>query len=68
MWKSKDVLMKTVSDKLFPIVKELELQGVFKQFDVVMTWNNEQQETLIGFLGAGEIVELLSGVDDQETE
>ena len=68
MWKSKDVLMKTVSDKLFPVVKELELQGVFQQFDVVMTWNKDNQETVIGFLGPGEILELLAEVTEPDTE
>jgi len=42
--------MKTVSDKLFPMVKELEIQGVFTQFDIVLTWNPDQEETVIGFL------------------
>lgn len=60
--------MKTVSDKLFPVVKELELEGVFKQFDVVMTWNKDEQETLIGFLGPGEIFELLAEVTEQDEE
>ena len=68
MWKSKDVLMKTVSDRLFPLVKELELEGVFKQFDVVMTWNKDNQETVIGFLGSGEVLELLSEVSIQDVE
>jgi hypothetical protein len=60
--------MKTVSDKLFPVMKELELQGVFKQFDVVMTWNQDNQETVIGFLGPGEILELLAEVAAPDTE
>lgn len=49
-------------------MKELELQGVFKQFDVVMTWNQDNQETVIGFLGPGEILELLAEVAAPDTE
>jgi len=64
MWKSKDVLMKTVSDRLFPAVKELEIQGVFKQFDIVLTWNPEAEETVIGFLDAGMIMNMLSKSED----
>lgn len=66
MWKSRDVLMKTVSDKLFPVVKELELQGAFKQFDIVLTWNPDQEETLIGFLDAGLIMNMLAEEDESE--
>ncbi len=66
MWKSKDVLMKTVSDKLFPMVKELEIQGVFTQFDIVLTWNPDQEETVIGFLDAGLIMNMLSEGDESE--
>jgi hypothetical protein len=66
MWKSRDVLMKTVSDKLFPVVKELELQGAFKQFDIVLTWNPDQEETLIGFLDAGLIMNMLTEEDESE--
>ena len=64
MWKSKDVLMKTASDKLFPVVKELEIQGAFKQFDIVLTWNPDQEETLIGFLDAGLIMNMLTEEDE----
>jgi hypothetical protein len=56
--------MKAVSDKLFPVVKELELQGVFKQFDIVLTWNPDQEETLVGFLDAGLIMNMLSEEGD----
>jgi hypothetical protein len=66
MWKSKDVLMKTISDKLFPLVKELEIQGAFKQFDIVLTWNPDQEETLIGFLDAGLIMNMLTEEDESE--
>jgi len=66
MWKSKDVLMKAVSDKLFPLVKELELQGVFQQFDIVLTRNPDAGETLIGFLDAGLIMNILSDEDEPE--
>ena len=66
MWKSRDVLMKTVSDKLFPVVKELEIQGAFKQFDIVLTWIPDQEETLIGFLDAGLIMNMLAEEDESE--
>jgi len=56
--------MKTVSDRLFPAVKELEIQGVFKQFDIVLTWNPEAEETVIGFLDAGMIMNMLSKSED----
>ncbi len=68
MWKSKDVLMKTVSDKLFPLVKEMELQGAFKQFDIVLTWNPDAGETLIGFLDAGMIMKMLSEGEASDPE
>ena len=68
MWKSKDVLMKTVSDRLFPIVKELEIQGAFKQFDIVLTWNPDAGETLIGFLDAGMIMNMLSETEATDLE
>ncbi|MGB2908823.1 MAG: hypothetical protein WBB73_17130 [Candidatus Aminicenantaceae bacterium] len=68
MWKSKDVLMKTVSDKLFPAVKELEIQGVFKQFDIVLTWNQDAEEPLIGFLDAGMIMNMLSEAEDSDLD
>jgi len=60
VWKSKDVLKKTVADKLFPVIKELELQGVFRHFDIVLTWVQDEQETLIGFLDAGMVQEMLA--------
>jgi len=58
--------MKTVSDKLFPVVKELEIQGAFKQFDIVLTWIPDQEETLIGFLDAGLIMNMLAEEDESE--
>jgi hypothetical protein len=53
-------MKKAVADKLFPVIKELELQGAIQQFDIVMTWSEDEQETLIGFLDAGMIKELLT--------
>ncbi len=63
MWKSKEILKKEAADVLFPVIKRLELQGLFNHYDLVITWEPEAKEALIGFLDAGDIKEILTGIE-----
>jgi hypothetical protein len=63
MWKSKEILKKEAADTLFPVIKGLELQGLFNHYDLVITWDPEAEEALIGFLDAGDIKEILTGIE-----
>jgi len=66
MWKSKDALKKEAADLLFPLVDRLDIQQVLKQYDIVLTWEPENAEAMLGFLEAGAIKSLLASQDSEE--
>lgn len=66
MWKSQDALKKDASDLLFPLLDRLDIQEVLKQYDIVLTWESEKAEALLGFLEAGAIKSLLANQDSEE--
>lgn len=68
MWKSKDVLKKEAADLLFPLLDRLDIQDVLKQYDIVLTWESEKAEALLGFLEAGAVKALLAGQDSVSRE
>jgi len=63
MWKSKELLKKEAADLLFPVAERLKMNGLLKHYDIVITWEPEEDEALIGFMGAGEIRELIAGLE-----
>jgi len=66
MWKSKDALKKEAADLLFPLLDRLDIQEVLKQYDIVLTWEPEKAEALLGFLETGAITSLLADQDSDE--
>ena len=42
------------------------MQEVLKQYDIVLTWESEKAEALLGFLEAGAIKALLANQDSEE--
>ena len=66
MWKSKDALKKDAADLLFPLLDRLDIQEVLKQYDIVLTWEPDKAEALLGFLEAGAIKTLLVSQDPEE--
>ena len=68
MWKSKDVLKKEAAHLIFPLLDRLDIQEVLKQYDIVLTWEPDKSEALLGFLETGAVKTMLADQDPGRNE
>lgn len=64
MWKTKEQLKKEAGEMLFPIMERLDMQEILKQYDIVLTWEPEKNEALLGILETGAIKDLIASQDE----
>lgn len=64
MWKTKEQLKKEAGEMLFPILERLDMQEILKQYDIVLTWEPEKNEALLGILETGAIKDLIASQDE----